>query len=417
MMFALKQTLKNGYSFNAFQADLQAGFIVSLIAFPLSMALAITIGLPPQHGIYTAIIAGSFAAFFGGSLYQVSGPTAAFVAILIPIVMEFGLAGMIWCQILAGVFLVLFGILRFGKFIHYVPLPVTIGFTTGISIVLAVICLKDFLGLPIQMAPHFLDKISQIVVALPELNFSEALIGITTLCLILIAKRIKPLPAAAVGMMGATLLSLILSNFGYPVATIGSTFSGISLTLPVFILPEFPKEIISYFKPALMIACLAALESLLSAIIGDNLTQTRHQPNSELKGIGIANIFSALASGIPATAAIARTVTNIQNGARSPFAAIFHAGFILLYVLILSPLINLIPMASLAALLLLTAYNMSHLHQFIGMFKSSPTTDRVVLVTSCVLTVLADMVTGVIAGITIAIFFYLTKKLKKVDLA
>ncbi|MBN9287631.1 MAG: hypothetical protein BGO43_13695 [Gammaproteobacteria bacterium 39-13] len=431
LSWALRQTFQQGYNLKTLKADLGAGLVVSLIALPLSMALAIAIGMPPQQGIYTAIVAGIAAAIFGGSHYQISGPTAAFVVILIPIVAEFGLRGLIWCQILAGLMLILFSIIKLGKFIHYIPHPVIIGFTTGIALVLATISLKDFLGLQIaDLGPHFIDKISHLYFHLAEISLPETCIGITTIILILSSKRfIKAVPSPMIGVLGGSLLGWGLSCYGYSISTIGTQFSflsadgsisyGIPAVSPHFQLPTFTTgnlfsipslaEIKTFLGPAFIIACLAALESLLSASIADNLTQSKHHPNAELSGIGIANVLSALASGIPATAAIARTATNIQSGAKSPFAAVFHSLFILLYVLLLAPFICHVPMTVLAALLLLTAYNMSHLPQFIELFKTAPLFERIVLFSSFALTVFMDMIAGVMVGIALSTLFYLIR--------
>lgn len=428
--WAINQTFRHGYHLKDFKADLAAGFVVSLIALPLSMALAIAIGLPPQHGIYTAIIAGIAAAIFGGSFYQISGPTAAFVVVLIPIVAEFGLRGIIWCQIIAGIILIICGIAKLGKLINYVPYPVTTGFTTAIALSLAVISLKDFLGLKIEnMGLHFVDKVVNLITHFPQINLLECGIGVTTLLSILWAKRyLRWAPAPAIGIITGSLLGWLLSYYDYSIATIGTEFkytidgilySGIPSHAPLLQLPTFDKgnlltfpsliEFKAFLSPALIIAALAALESLLSASIADSLTGTRHQPNSELNGIGIANILSGLATGIPATAAIARTATNIHSGAKSPFSAVVHSLLILIYVLLLAPIICYIPMSALSALLILTAYNMSHLRQFSTIIKIAPIADRIVLLTCFTLTVFMDMVIGVTVGILLAVIFFLKR--------
>lgn len=422
--WALRKTFAEGYHLSDLKADLQAAFVVSLIALPLSMALAISVGLPPQNGIYTAIVAGMVASFLGGSSYQISGPTAAFVVILIPIVSEFGLHGMIWCQIFAGILLILFGIMRLGKLIHYVPETITIGFTAAIAMVLFIISLKDLLGLPIEhFGQHFSTKIANLFENLPHMHLPDAIVGLFTLFVIILARgRIKLIPSPIIGITAGTLLAILFHYQGYSIMTIGSQFQydfngiiqqGLPPYPPVFQLPTFDadqlltipsyKEIKILLIPALLIALLAALESLLSASIADKLTQTRHQPDAELKGIGMANILTGLASGIPATAAIARTATNIQNGARSPISGIIHAFLILLYVLLFSSVINFIPMSALAALLILTAYYMSHLNQFSQILLNATLIDKILLVTTFVLTVLVDMVVGIGVGMALAL--------------
>lgn len=429
--FALRQTLAKGYRFSDLKSDLFAGFVVSLIALPLSMALAIAVGLTPEHGVYTAIVAGIVAALCGGSLFQVSGPTAAFVVILIPIVAEFGLRGLIWCQIIAGIFLILFGISKMGRLINYIPYPVTTGFTAGIAMVLATISLKGFLGLNYTETGHlFVYKASALISHLPHISIVQSLLGFFTLVLLLwCRKKIRLIPAPIIAISTSAFLGWVLTQYGYSIATIGSEFKyvmpdgtegfGVPPYFPTLHLPTFNSgelfswptfaEFKAYLNPAFVIAALAALESLLSASIADSLTHTRHNPNSELSGIGIANLLSGLAAGLPATAAIARTASNIQNGAKSPFAAVFHALFILLYVTLLSSLINFIPMSALAALLLVTAYNMSHIHQAMNILKSAPKQDKIVLVTCFTLTVFIDMVAGIVAGMLLASILFIQR--------
>jgi SulP family sulfate permease len=421
---ALRDTLQKGYTLDDLRSDLFAGLVVSLIALPLSMALAMAIGLPPQHGLFTAIVAGIVAALLGGSHYQVSGPTAAFVVILIPIVSDFGLHGLLWCQILAGILLILGGMFRLGKWIHAVPSAVVTGFTAAIALVLSVIALKDFFGLPLtSLEPHFWGKIDQILHHLPHLKLPETIIGLTTLVLTLLLNyKIRWLPGPFAGIVGGTLLALVFQSSGYPVATIGSEFyqhnaqSNLLFYLPTFeaghllTIPSLDEWKL-LFLPAVIIAGLAGLESLLSATLADKLTHTQHHPNAELQGIGVANILTGLSAGIPATAAIARTATNIQNGAKSPFAAVFHSVFILSYMLFFSKIIQHVPMATLAALLLLTAYRMSHIRQFICVLKHDPLSEKIVLLGAFGFTAMIDMVAGVAIGVGLACGFYALKRL------
>lgn len=415
--------------------DISAGFIVSLVALPLSMALAITIGLAPQHGLYTAIVAGIIAAIFGGSRYQVSGPTAAFVVILIPIVAEHGLRGIIWCQIIAGFLLILFAIAKLGRLIRYVPYPVTTGFTTGIALVLFTITLRDFLGLPNQSEEiYFIYKVRELLYTLPHTNIYELSVGLITLLTIIYGhKIIKFVPSSILAVSIGVGVSLLFLYLGIEIRTIGNQYhfidvngvlqNGIPSLLPrlhwphigsnselnsLFVIPNI-LELKTYLMPAFTIAILAALESLLSASIADSLTNTRHHPNGELLGVGMANIFSGLSSGIPATAAIARTAMNIKNGAKSPISVIFHSVFILSYMLYFSPFISLIPLSSLAALLIITAYNMSHFYQFKAILKTAPSYDKFVLLSCFSLTVLIDMVAGVVAGILLASFLFMKR--------
>ncbi len=414
------------YNFNCFKNDLLAAFIVSLIALPLSMALSVAVGLPPENGIYTAIVAGIMVPLLGGSIWQVSGPTAAFVVILAPIVTELGLRGIIWAGFLSGLLLFIMGIFRLGKLINYIPHPVTTGFTAGIAVVLGTISLNDFLGLGIaKLSGSYLDKLGLIIKMLPNFDPYSLIIGITTLILMLFGARIiKFLPSSIPAMLVAILLAILFKYLGHDVATIGSKFSyidhggqviaGVPPYLPIFHFPNFVKgdlfkipslaEFKTLLFPAFAIAILAALESLLSATVADSMAGTRHNPNAELNALGLANILSSFAGGIPATGAIARTATNINAGAKTPLASAFHAVFIMLYVVVLTPYINYIPMASLAALLIHTAYRMSHYKQFfhiiqLGYKNKIIRSDVVVLLISFLLTVFVDMVYGVSVGI------------------
>lgn len=435
------RTSMRGYNLSTFKKDAIAGLVVSLTALPLAMALSIAVGLPPQHGIYTAIVAGITVALLGGSVTQVSGPTAAFVVIVAPIVAEHGLHGLIWCQIMAGVMLIIMGMARFGRYINYVPYPVTTGFTAGIAVVIATLSLNDFLGLEIgQLEGEYVEKVVTLVEHLPSFNRYEFLVGMVSLLTIIFSGKItRAIPSPVVGIATGTLLAYLLSKYGIDIATIGSRFTyetgsevikhGIPPYPPVFHVPsDVAGSILSVpsyaeFKtlliPSMVIAALAALESLLSATVADNLTGARHDPNAELNGIGVGNILSGFAAGIPATGAIARTATNIHSGAKTPMASIIHALLIMLYVLLLAPFINKIPMAALAALLLNTAYRMSHLKQCIRTFKIAPTSDSVVLLVCFVLTVFVDMVAGVSVGIVLASLLFMKRisELTQIDFA
>lgn len=427
---ALRKSL-HGYTLSTFRHDLLAAFVVSLVALPLSMALSIAVGLPPQHGLYTAIVAGIIVPLLGGSIWQVSGPTAAFVVILAPIVSEHGLRGIVWAGILAGIILLGMGFARLGRLINYVPYPVTTGFTAGIAVVLATLSLNDFLGLGIEhLNGEFIEKLTLIGSHLPALQPATFIVGAVTLFLMFTANRvIRFLPSAIIAMLVGTLLALLLSYFGYDVVTIGSKFSYIGengetisgippyppmLTMPTFTegslfsIPSLAEFRVLLF-PALAIAILAAIESLLSATVADSMAGTKHDPNAELNAIGIGNIFSALAAGIPATGAIARTATGINNGAKTPLASSIHAVFIMLYVLLLAPYISYIPMTALAALLIHTAYRMSHYKQFVRTIQIAPRSDVIVLLVCFVLTVFIDMVAGVGVGMICAAFLLINR--------
>lgn len=427
---AMADTIRKGYRFADLRRDAGAAIVVALIALPLSMALSIAVGLPPQHGLYTAIVAGIVTALLGGSAVQVSGPTAAFVAIIAPIVAQFGLHGLIWCQLMAGAILIVMGIARLGKVIAYVPYPVTTGFTAGIAVVIATLSLNDFLGLGIEsLGPHYIDKLLEIVAHLSQIKPAEATIGMATLLVIIgFGKVSRVVPAPVAGMGVAAAMAFAFSQMGVPVDTIatrfsylatdGATIAGIppflpSLHLPgggdpLFAVPGY-EEFRSLLGPAFVVAALAALESLLSATVADNMTGQRHDPNAELTGIGLGNIASGLAAGIPATGAIARTASNIHAGGRTPVAAILHAVLIAVCVVTIAPFISQIPMAALAALLLVTAWRMAHAHQFLTVLKIGARSDVAVLLICFILTVFVDMVAGVTAGIILSAVLFMRR--------
>lgn len=426
---ALRAGMK-GYSLKTLRSDAVAGLVVSLVALPLSMALAIAVGLPPQHGLYTAIVAGVVAALLGGSPTQVSGPTAAFVVIVAPIVTQYGLHGIIWCQIIAGIALIAMGVTRMGRLIHFVPYPVTTGFTAGIAVTIAALALNDFFGLGLKdLSGHFIHKAITIFESLPLLKGAETAIGVSVLVAIFAVPRFFPrVPGAVAGITLGLVMAWLFKQNGIAVDTLftrfsylapdGATMQGIppyppALHLPgggdaLFALPDM-IEFRKLLMPSLVVAALGALESLLSATVADSLARTRHDPDAELSGIGIANIFSGLAAGIPATGAIARTAANIQAGARTPVASIIHALLILVYMMTLAPYISHIPMAALAALLLSVAWRMSHLHQFVRIVRLAPRSDIVVLVTCFLLTVFVDMVAGVSVGMVMASLLFMAR--------
>lgn len=429
--YALKHSLKNGYSFQTFKGDAIAGLIVSLVALPLAMALSIAVGLPPQHGLYTAIVAGIIVPLLGGSTFQVSGPTAAFVVIVAPIVSEHGLRGLIITTIVAGLLLIALGIARLGRYINYVPYPVTTGFTSGIAVVIGTMALNDFLGLHIEaLQGDYLHKAFLIAGHIPTLYWPDALVGVVSLAVMSTSGRILPrIPAPVVGIGTGALLAYALQQYGFDIATIGNRFSyelpdggaaqGIPPFLPSFHLPGLDDstlfalptlaELKVLMVPALVIASLGALESLLSATVADGMVGTKHHSNAELVGIGIGNILSGLAAGIPATGAIARTATNIHSGAKTPLASSMHALLIMAYVLLLARAMSFIPMASLAALLISVAYRMSHWRQFRRTIEIAPRSDAIVLITCFGFTVFIDMVAGVTVGVILACFLLMQR--------
>lgn len=431
---AMRKTLKAGYQFSDFRADLLAGLVVGVVALPLSMALAIASGVPPQHGIYTAIVAGGLAALLGGSSVQVTGPTAAFVVILAPISAKFGLGGLLLATMMAGALLVIAGCVRLGRLIEFIPYPVTTGFTSGIAVVIATLQLKDFLGLSIDKMPeHYLEKLQAIYLALPSVHWADLAVGAGTLLLLIVLPRLtRRVPAPLIALPLAALVAVALSKYmeGFEVATIRSRFSyviggvmygGIPQLPPMPILPWLASgsdgqplvltlEIIRDLgASAFAIAVLGAIESLLSAVVADGMTGLKHDPDAELIGQGLGNMIAPFFGGIAATGAIARTATNIRCGARSPVASLTHALFILLAVVSIAPLLGYLPMASMAALLLVVAWNMSEARHFAHVVRTGPGSDVLVLLTCFGLTVIFDMVIAVGVGVVLAAILFMRR--------
>ena len=424
---ALRRVFQKGYGRAHLRADIMAGLVVGIVAIPLSMALAIAVGVAPQHGLYTAIFAGTTVALLGGCKFQVTGPTAAFVVILAPIVAKHGLAGLLTAGLMAGFLLFGMGVARLGNLIQYIPHPVTTGFTTGIAAVIATLQIKDIFGLQVGPPPeHYLDKLADLWVARPTARLSELAVAATTLALLLVLpRRVKrvPAPLLAISLVAATVALVHRLEPAFQVATIGDRFhttvggvevAGIPAMVPVPGLPwgDTPLTyalIRELFPAAFAIAMLGAIESLLSAVIADGMTNTKHDPNSELVGLGIGNMVAPFFGGIAATGALARTATNIRAGARSPFAAVTHSVTVLLVILVLAPLVAYIPMASLAALLLLVAWNMSEIHGFAGIVRVAPKGDVFVLLTCFLLTVFFDMVIAVSVGFVLAAILFMRR--------
>jgi SulP family sulfate permease len=423
---ALLARLHQGYSRADLRADVLAGVVVGIVALPLSMALAVASGVAPQYGLYTAIVAGSVVAALGGSMVQVSGPTAAFVVLLAPISAKFGLGGLILATLMAGLLLVAMGAGKLGSLIQFVPYPVTTGFTAGIAVVIATLQLKDFLGLSVAKMPEtYVEKVGALARALPTLRWQDLAVGLFTLAILLLWPRVTrkvPGPLIALGLGGVLAYFLSLWVPGFAVATIHSRFlEGIPQGLPMPALPwHLPGpdghplglsfSLIRALVPsAFAIAMLGAIESLLSAVVADGMTGGSHDPDAELVAQGIGNIVAPFFGGIAATGALARTATNVRSGARSPLAAIFHSGFVLLSVLLLAPVLNYLPMASLAALLLIVAWNMSEVKHFTHAVRVAPRSDVVVLLLCFGLTVIFDMVVSVTVGVVLAALLFMRR--------
>lgn len=435
---AWRQALRSGYDRHALRGDISAGLTVGIIAIPLAMALAIAVGAPPQHGLYTVLVAAPLIALTGGSRFNVSGPTAAFVVILLPITQQFGLGGLLLCTMLAGLILIAMGLLRAGRLIAFVPYPVILGFTAGIGIVIATLQLKDVFGLSFSEQPqHYIEQISLLVSAFPSVQMGDTLIAALCLTVLILWPRWVPkVPGHLVALTLGALAGLALEAWGVPIATLGERFSysvngmsypGIPPFLPDFAWPwalpgpDGQPLVLSFelfhqlLAPAFAIAMLGAIESLLCAVVADGMTGSSHDPNAELLGQGIGNLVAPLFGGITATAAIARSAANVRAGAFSPLAAIIHAGVVLVAILWLAPLFSYLPMAALAALLLMVAWNMSEAPHVLKTLRIAPRSDVLVLLTCLILTVLFDMVLAVGVGLLLAAGLFIKRMSELTD--
>lgn len=432
---ALREVLRSGYRGSDLRADLLAGSVVGVVALPLSMALAIASGVPPQYGLYTAIVAGGLVALLGGSRVQVSGPTAAFVVILAPISAQHGLGGLLVATMLAGALLMAMGLARLGKLIEYIPYPVTIGFTAGIAVVIATLQVKDLFALDVPVMPdHFVERIGALASAWPTLQLDDLAIGVGTFAVLWLWPRVtRTLPAPLVALALAALAAELLARFvpGFDVLTIADKFSytaadgtprpGIPQLPPQFLLPwnapgadgrplELSWHLLRSLMPsAFAIAMLGAIESLLSAVVADGMIGTQHDPDAELFAQGAGNFVGPLFGGIAATGAIARTATNVRSGARSPISSIVHAVVVLLAVLMLAPWLGMLPMSALAALLVLVAWNMSEAKHFFHTLRTAPRSDTLVLLSCFGLTVVFDMVVSVSVGVVLASLLFMKR--------
>jgi SulP family sulfate permease len=429
---ALREALEESrYNKKTLLKDLIAGITVGIIAIPLAMALAIASGVAPQYGLYSAFIAGFLIPLVGGSRYSVSGPTAAFVVILFPVVQQYGLAGLLIASILAGGLQVIMALLRLGRYIEYIPESVTLGFTGGIAVVIATLQIKDFLGLAdTPMPEHFTGKVIALAHALPDFSEGSLIVGVTTLLVMLVWPRLRtPLPPHLPAVIIATVIAAAMNQQGMSVATIASTFSfvspdgnlisGIPSMLPDIqwpwqrVQPGEPVLTLSWqlvqdlLSAAFAIAMLGAIESLLCAVVIDGMTGKKHSANSELLGQGVGNIVTPFFGGITATAAIARSAANVKAGAQTPVAAMVHAVVVLIALLSLSQFLGYLPMASMAALLIIVAWNMSEAPKAVHLLKNAPRSDIMVFSTCFSLTVLLDMVIAITAGIVLAALLFM----------
>jgi len=407
----LISTLK-GYSKDQFLKDVIAGVVVAVIALPLSIALAISSGVSPEKGLYTAIVAGFFISLLGGSRVQIGGPTGAFMIVVYGIVAEFGMEGLTLATLMAGAMMILMGLLRFGSVIKYIPYPITTGFTGGIALVIFSSQIKDFFGLKIDSVPaDFIGKWQSYFNASGTMHLQTTAIGVLALLIIILWPKInRKIPGALIALI---VTSLIVKFFGLTeVETIGSRFGTLASSLPVPTLPNFSLSEMRLLLPAAFsIAVLGSIESLLSAVVSDGMIGEKHRSNMELIAQGVANGMSAIFGGIPATGAIARTVANINNGGRTPVAGMVHALTLLVILMALMPLAKLIPLASLAAVLIIVAYNMSEWRAFQRLFRA-PKSDVAVLLTTFLITVLVDLIMAIEVGIVLASFLFMRRMIE-----
>jgi len=416
-MIALLQAKADGlWSRSQIRNNVLAGVVVGIVALPLAMAFAIASGARPEQGIYTAIVAALLTAIFGGTRVQISGPTGAFVAVLSIITAQHGIAGLQIATLMAGVILLVFGFARLGNVIKYIPNPVIAGFTAGIGLIIFVGQWKDFLGLtPAASGLRFHQKLWSLIEALPTINFATTGLALLSLAILILGARyLKRIPAPLVALIVATVLQTIFQFKG--VATIGSAFGGIPRTLPTFSIPSLdPARVLSLVGPAFTIALLGAIESLLSAVVADGMAGTRHDSNQELIGQGIANIVAPLFGGFAATGAIARTATNIRNGATSPLAGMVHSLFLILVILLFAPLASAIPLCCLSAILFVVAWNMSELPHVFRVLRGAPKVDVGILLLTFFLTVFVDLVVAVNVGVIFAALFFMRRMADSVN--
>ncbi len=399
---------KEGYSKKTFIADLISGVLIGIVALPLAIAFGIASGVKPEQGLFSAIVAGIVVSLFSGSRVQISGPTGAFIVIIYGIIQQYGYDGLAIATILAGIFLVILGLFRFGTLLRFIPYSLTIGFTSGIAVIIFSSQINDLFGLNIKSLPaEFLDKWTLYFQNFNSYNISALVIGVVSLILIFVWQRFNlKIPGSLVALVVAT---LIVQIFQLPVETIGSKFGNVPNTFPA---PSFPHlnwaVITKMFSPAFTIAILAAIESLLSAVVADGMMGTRHRSNMELVAQGVGNIVSPIFLGIPVTGAIARTATNIKNGGKTPIAGIIHSIVLILIMLFFAPYASLIPLPALAAILIFIAYKMSEWQSFVKTFKA-PLSDRVILINTFLLTVFVDLTVAIEVGLVFAALSFIKK--------
>ena len=394
-----------------------AGTIVGVVALPLAMAFAIATGAKPEQGLYTAIIAALVVSLFGGSRVQIAGPTGAFIVVLAGIVNTYGLAGLHLATLMAGVILVAMGLFRMGAIIRFIPAPVIVGFTAGIGVVIWVGQWPSFFGFAAPEGEHFHQKLPELFHSFPELDITTTILAITGLLIVVYAPRVPGLHRVPSPLVAMVVVTVVNAAFGFEsVATVGTTFGGIPTGLPSLDVPDMSLDlVIDLIGPAFTIAMLGAIESLLSAVVADGMAGTRHDSNQELTGQGLANVAVSLIGGIAATGAIACTATNIRNGGSSPLAGVVHSVTLIAIILVLAPLASDVPLAVLAAILFVVAWNMSEIHHFIFMARRAPVADVGILLVTFFLTVFADLVIAVNVGVLLATVHFLRRMASAVD--
>lgn len=406
----LFNTLKT-YNRQQFGKDLMAGLIVGIVALPLAIAFAIASGVSPEKGLYTAIIAGFIISALGGSRVQIGGPTGAFIVIVYGIVQTYGVNGLIIATFMAGIMLIAMGFARLGSVIKFIPHPLIVGFTSGIALLIFSSQIKDFFGLQMGAVPaDFIDKWRSYIEHISSVNWEVAIVAVVTVAIILLWPRVThKIPGSLIAILVTTAAVNLLH---LPVETIGSRFGKIPSSLPSPVMPHLDLAIIkNLIQPAFTIALLGGIESLLSAVVSDGMIGGRHKSNMELIAQGVANIFSSLFGGIPATGAIARTVTNVKNGGRTPVAGMIHAIVLLLIMVFVGKWAALIPMATLAGILVVVAYNMSEWESFVAVLKG-PRSDSAVLITTFLLTVIVDLTVAIEIGMVLAVFLFMRNMIK-----
>lgn len=404
----LLTVLREGYPPGQLWKDIVSGVIVAIVALPLAIAFAIASGVKPEQGLYTAIVGGFLISFFSGSRVQIGGPTGAFIVIVYGIVQQYGFDGLAVATMLAGMLLIAMGVARLGAVIKYIPYPVTVGFTSGIALIIAIGQVRDFMGLQMVSVPsEFVGKLAAFASAFPSVNTYAVTIGVLTVLITLFWPRLTHrVPGSLIALLATTALVQLAH---LPVETIASRFGSVPSSFPTPRLPSISWDTFtSLFSPAISIALLAGIESLLSAVVADGMTGNRHRSNMELVAQGIANIVSPIFGGIPATGAIARTATNVKNGGRTPVAGIVHAVMLLLIMLFLGKLASFIPMATLAGILLVVAYNMSEWRLFMKLFRG-PKSDILVLLSTFLLTVLIDLTVAIQIGVVLAALLFMRR--------